>query len=193
MREPYASATILPLREQSFLHEHSLDGLTLLLDNHPEWKDVIEVGSWLGGSAKLIGEKLRDRKGTLTCVDPWEGYDQMWREERHFPTIYRQFLSNMVHWGLQETVVPVRAQSPAAAEVVGTADMIYIDGYHSREAVRADVLAWYPHLHAGGVLCGDDYAWTGVADGIAEACEQLGVAVPQPVNDFWELKPKEAI
>jgi predicted O-methyltransferase YrrM len=36
-------------------------------------------------------------------------------------------------------------------------DMIYVDGSHSYEGVKADILAWQPRLKFGGIMVFDDY------------------------------------
>lgn len=38
-------------------------------------------------------------------------------------------------------------------------DWVYIDGDHSYEAVKADLVAWLRKVKTGGVLVGDDYDW----------------------------------
>lgn len=48
-------------------------------------------------------------------------------------------------------------------------DLIFIDGDHSYNAVKADVLAWLPHLKPHGVIIMHDFAWaTGVQQVVKE-------------------------
>lgn len=37
------------------------------------------------------------------------------------------------------------------------ADLINIDAAHDYKSVKEDILAWYPHLKEGGIMCGDDW------------------------------------
>jgi predicted O-methyltransferase YrrM len=53
----------------------------------------------------------------------------------------------------------------------GTADLVFIDGSHEREATIAHMQAWRPRLAPGGVVVFHDYeneVWPGVADAIRE-------------------------
>ncbi len=64
-------------------------------------------------------------------------------------------------------------------------DWVYIDGDHSYEAVKADLLAWLRKVKSGGALVGDDYDWldeTG-APSVRRAVEE--------VLSEWRLGPAE--
>jgi len=37
-------------------------------------------------------------------------------------------------------------------------DFVYIDADHTEEAVKEDILAWWPKVRSGGVLAGHDYS-----------------------------------
>jgi hypothetical protein len=49
-------------------------------------------------------------------------------------------------------------------------DIVYIDGSHEYEHVKADIKAWLPKVRKGGYICGDDYStgWQGVVKAVDE-------------------------
>ena len=49
-------------------------------------------------------------------------------------------------------------------------DIVYIDGSHEYEHVKADIEAWLPKVRKGGYICGDDYSpgWQGVVKAVDE-------------------------
>lgn len=38
-------------------------------------------------------------------------------------------------------------------------DLVFVDGDHTYNQVKADIQAWLPHIRKGGILCGHDYGW----------------------------------
>jgi predicted O-methyltransferase YrrM len=99
--------------------------------------------------------------------------------------------------GFNNTTSPevhlLKMESLEAAERFenGYFDIIYIDGSHTYEAVKADLNAWWPKLKVGGVLIGDDY-WepTGVWDGVkrtgAKELDGKPYGVKKAVDEFVE-------
>lgn len=47
-------------------------------------------------------------------------------------------------------------------------DFVFIDGDHRREAVLADLNAWWPLVRRGGMMCGDDFVWPSVRLAVRE-------------------------
>lgn len=104
---------------------------------------------------------------TLYCVDPWTnlpGYEYqatlLWgngdREEDRVLAYER--LS-----AFAERAVPIESTS---LQIVGSfkdnsLDFVYIDGDHQKEAVTADLAAWYPKLKSGGIIAGHDIVCPG--------------------------------
>lgn len=65
--------------------------------------------------------------------------------------------------------------------------LIYIDAGHETENVYQDILAWYPHLVSGGVLCGDDWMWESVREGVIRAADVLNLKIIAQGN-FWRFE-----
>jgi hypothetical protein len=158
------------------------------LSNAKVWKcktphqklTVVEVGSWVGDSARFLGKQC----STLYCVDTWAG-----PVETHRPMLsdlYQQFLSNMVHAELTDVVVPMRMTSTEAAMAFnGRADLVYLDGDHSSVAAYQDVMCWAHNVVANGVLCGDDWSWQSVRRGVEKAAIDLGRCVESEGETWW--------
>jgi Methyltransferase domain len=145
-------------------------------------KLIIEVGSWKGLSATTMATAVKqlglDTK--IICIDTWLGATEFigGTGERDlapfhgYPTVYYQFIANVLHLGLQDIIVPFPQSSINAARWLRsknvTAELIYLDASHEEDDVRLDLAAYYPLVASGGVLFGDDYgtAWPGVANAV---------------------------
>lgn len=73
----------------------------------------------------------------------------------------------------------------------GEADFVYIDGDHSYSAVSEDVMAWFPRVALGGLLCGHDYNTAGCIKAVDEFRTMFGlpIATNQPFQGDWMLGP----
>lgn len=69
------------------------------------------------------------------------------------------FVAQLVSLDLAAFVTPIRAFSvDAAAKWDGPEiGLLFIDGSHTYEDVKADYQAWLPHLAPGAVVALDDY------------------------------------
>ena len=134
--------------------------------------DILEVGSWAGGSAITWAEALarhHRRQGRVVCVDPWKPYfDPAKRPDAPVyramsaallnDTIYDLFLHNVSSAGYDDIVVARRGDSGATLPMLPRRafDVVFIDGDHSYAAVRRDLEATFELVRDGGILCGDD-------------------------------------
>ncbi len=155
---------------------------------------IIEVGTWKGASAIHMAraakeESLNDFE--IVYIDTWLGSSEHWltrdnpnffaalRLEHGHPTLYRQFLANVIKSGHADVITPLPLASGAAFEVLRAhrvqADLIYLDAGHSYGDVRDDIGRYWRLLRAGGTMIGDDYsaAWPGVIRAVAEFAERI--------------------
>ena len=127
------------------------------------------------------------------AVDHWEGgadilNDKNWA--KLVPTVYQQFLSNIILSNLTDKVIPVRMESLAAAskfnELGIRADLIYIDAAHDTQSVLNDLYAWYPILSEGGILCGDDWSYGNgsVSSAVIEFAKKERLQINR-FGEFW--------
>ena len=125
---------------------------------------VLEIGSYCGRSAAIIGSACKQNNGILFSIDHHAGSEEQQPGEQYFDPdlydaqtlsvntfpIFRQTLSRA---GLEETVVPIVCTSKTAGRMWRTPlSMVFIDGGHSFEAVHTDFLTWAPHIIPGGFL-----------------------------------------
>jgi Methyltransferase domain len=162
---------------------------------------VIEVGTWKGASV-LHMHALSRKYGCDTCficVDTWLGSSEHWlsADDRPslmlrggYPTIFRQFVFNVVAQGATDDIFPLPTTSTSAAEILRqlgvVADAVYIDAGHEEDEVAADLNRYYELLRPGGVLFGDEYhsRWGGAVravDGFAKARRLK----PRFVEGWW--------
>lgn len=130
----------------------------------------VEIGSYLGRSTAYVAERIKWRLAPIEfhVVDTWRGSanEPAMRETlaRFNDDLYDQWQQNMSRAGVLPYVIPHRMTSLEAAATFhdGSVDWVYIDGDHSYESVKADILAWRPKVrraskaHHGGTLSGHD-------------------------------------
>lgn len=142
---------------------------------------IVEVGSWMGKSTVWLaaGSMARGRE-RVHAIDTFEGSPEhkdmaVLREEG---STFNRFTQNLENAGVRAQVEPQRAASlEAAAHWDGRPiRLLFIDGDHAYEAVKADLEAWLPYVVPGGYLVFDDVidAFPGVQRLFAEATAEGG-------------------
>jgi predicted O-methyltransferase YrrM len=133
------------LQTDGFMHETELTYLATLASRS---NCIVEVGSYKGRSTTAFCVNC---PGVVFAVDKWNTADH--------PEVLEQFRENTK--GLTN-LWPVHMDSYEASCLMQRAgikaDIVFIDGDHTFEECRKDILAWTPLLKPGAVLCGHDYA-----------------------------------
>ena len=154
----------------------------------------VEVGSWKGSSVVYTANKMKSIHPEGEClmlipVDTWLGTTAAWRNvdmekpvdgntlklRNGYPTVYYQFLYNIMFSKVDDIVVPLPLPGVMGAiymeEYKVQADTVYIDGCHDEECVYQDLVAWFANLRPGGILFGDDYSSSqGVVRAVKRFC-----------------------
>lgn len=164
---------------------------------------IIEVGTWKGASAITMARALKAHRieGAIICVDTWLGSLDLWERPQYreslalkhgYPTLYYQFLANVVKTGYSNIIIPLPSPSTVAfhwfRRVGVVADLIYIDADHGVESVYNDIRNYWQLLSPNGVLFGDDYLpmWPGVVRAVNVFSKKIGIK-PQILGEKWIL------
>jgi cephalosporin hydroxylase len=175
---------------------------------------IIEVGTWKGRSAMTMADELKklDGGGQILCVDTWLGATEFIgappgdsrdvQPINGYPSVYYQFLANVVRANLSKQIVPFPQTSANAERYLRgkvKAELIYVDGSHEYSDVLDDLISYMNLLSPGGILCGDDYCehWDGVVkavDGVAQDFDMKVQHFQYPgekyPSDYWVMSEK---
>jgi predicted O-methyltransferase YrrM len=161
----------------SFVRIDLLKQLVFDLVKERRHVNVLEIGSWAGGSAIAMAKTIKENgSGIVFCVDPWQRYD-LNRASNLTPLmisvydemsnadgneVFRLFQHNVCASNVSDLVVSIRAKSSQVLPLLNdqSFDLIFIDGDHRYEAVKQDIEMCKRLVSTGGIICGDDHELT---------------------------------
>jgi len=123
-----------------------------------EKKTILEIGSYVGASAACFGAAVKDSgKCKIYCIDTWNN-DAMTEGKKE---TYQLFMENIKPF--QKDIVPVRGFSTEVIEQISGStdhlDLLFIDGDHSYEGVKADWESYKSFLRKGSIVVFHDFGW----------------------------------
>ena len=147
--------------------------LSTNLKNSKNVKNILEIGSYEGRSAIFFLKNFSDSK--ITCVDTWAGSDE--HSSVNFELIEKNFDLNTSFYQSNNTLIKHKMTSNEFfKENHKYFDLIYVDGDHSSDQVKIDLINSWNALKNGGFLVLDDYMWWYYKD--------LKKNPSTPINDF---------
>jgi glycosyltransferase involved in cell wall biosynthesis len=120
-----------------------------LLSNRSRLLRFIEIGSHAGGSFYQICKALQ-RMGL-----PFQGIAVEPDGQPHFYQVIKQFCNNAIHLPVYSHDAAKRLSSILDPE--NLPEFILVDGDHSYQGVRQDIIDYYPLLAPGGIIMFHDY------------------------------------
>ena len=160
-------------RQASILQHLVMTGVVSTVAKVKPFLRIVEIGSWIGFSAltwAFAVNKFGRDGGEVICIDTWEPYfksvdlqkettiyadmDQMSR----LGLSYDLFRHNVSFAPQRAPIRHIRKPSAQALETIApnSVDIVYLDGSHYYDDVKADIQKAIPLLTEHGVLCGDD-------------------------------------
>lgn len=151
---------------------------------------IVEVGSFVGESTIFMANHLKsqNRDAAILSVDTWMGGIDHWKsvpEKLRFwfgrPSLYYQFLGNVMQHKVQDMILPLSLDSINAARLIRMLElkpaMVYVDGSHEQGDVIRDFEAYWELLGRGGYMMVDDLTgwFPGVLHDFDEFCDRHGI------------------
>lgn len=133
---------------------------------------IMEIGTFAGGSAGILA---RHASVPLLCVDTWAGSG---KDGDEMKPLYDQDVFEVFQRNAKLFPVPVathkRTLNPDSlpdflTETQEPFDLIFIDGGHDKESVKADYAVAKEWIEPGGIICGHDFTqFRGVTEAVLE-------------------------
>jgi hypothetical protein len=155
-----------------------------LLQILPKESVGAEIGVWRGDFSERILKTVRPRE--LHLIDPWAfqpQYPNRWyggqlaAGQAEMDAVYKEVCSRFAG----NPVIKIHRRFSRELQEIfpqKSLDWIYIDGDHSKDAVKLDVYLALDVVKPGGLISGDDYHWRDsngsypVKDAIAECARE---------------------
>lgn len=166
-----------------FTHLTKIERLVLykLALSSPNKCTIVEIGSYLGGSSTFLALAAKRKQGMLYCVDTWknEGMSEGQRDT------FDEFLKNIEP--LRDYIRILRGNSVDVANTFNeNIDLLFIDGDHSYEAVKADMEYWLPKVKNHGIVIFHDIGWAeGVIRVVNEIIKPIQIEEHIVDNTYW--------
>ena len=124
-------------------------------------ESFVEMGVDEGRATERWKLQPRFANTKFYLVDPW----MVWEKNPSQEAMDQKYQNTIDRFKDMDDVEIIRKTSlEAAKDLVGKQfDIVFIDGNHNVENVKADITAWYSLVRPGGLLCGHDYSHSSVA------------------------------
>lgn len=144
----------------------------------------VEIGSFKGRSTAFMAVEIVNsgKKIKFDCIDPQQLLSHYAESAKEQPEVFEGYNSEDFH----KRLTPVQGHYNLITETSDTAfnqyadrsiDFLMIDGDHSYEAVKKDILNFLPKMKVGGVITGDDAFVPEIQQAARDALEGTGLEV----------------
>ena len=138
-----------------------------IINDHPDFKNFVEVGVWKGHSISYLADRLKDRDGVrISAVDLWEtcvdqpGFIYLGPGDREsvWKYLYAIYNENLTRRGVRDMITDYKQCSWDAAKNFEdeSLDFCFLDAGHTYDEVIKDIDAYLPKMKKTGLLAGHD-------------------------------------
>ena len=118
---------------------------------------MVEIGCYVGEGTLIFSSQSKIK--TIYSIDPWvNGYDDNDGASKKIPMNLVEKMFDENTYGV-EKIFKYKMRSEDAVNLFsdGSLDLVYIDGCHTYECVKQDILLWSPKIKSGGYISGHDF------------------------------------
>lgn len=138
-----------------------------------------EIGVFQGKNAESMFRALNIKK--LYLIDPYINYkENIHHLHQDLSKYFKQAYERLIPFR-NKLVWVDKKSADAVSYVPNNLDFVYIDGNHTYDFVKKDILLYYPKIRKGGVLAGHDYFLNSIVIKNKEVGE---VGVKKAVDEF---------
>jgi hypothetical protein len=131
---------------------------------------ILEIGSWTGVSACIFAQYFKH----VVCIDPWKATKGI-NTKYNMKDVEDIFDNRMKHI---KNIRKIKDKSENVVQKINNKfDIIYIDGIHTYEAVKKDILMWKDKTNL--FISGHDY-WRNKFPGVIKAVNEI-LGIPDKV------------
>lgn len=144
---------------------------------------IVEIGSYMGESTEIFAQEFPF--ATICAIDPWiNGYDDNDEtSDADMIDVENQFDIRTKYY---KNIIKIKDFSLNVDVFSDDISMIYIDGSHKYEDVKADILYWRNKIKVGGIISGHDYYLINSpkhVEGVKKAINEVLVTIDKNYKD----------
>lgn len=159
---------------------------------------IVEVGTWKGKTSRQVLQRCANVDYTM--VDRWEcpemgdsylssGSETARLPQEKYDFAYHECVNLAIEFGPRVHIIKSDSVAAAVDFEERSIDLIFIDGDHSYDGVKRDLLAWWPKVRRGGWLGGHDYAHPDQGEVKRAVDETMGLVELGDNRTWWIRKP----
>lgn len=134
--------------------QFSTIGLIDMINSISNTKEMtmIEIGSYIGESTILFAKNFKK----VISIDPHFNYDEIDSNKyAHFNIIQNEYFKNISKF---DNIQYIRKTSDDAInDIIEKVDFVYIDGLHTYEQTKQDIINYKKVIKNNGIIGGHDY------------------------------------
>ena len=144
----------------------------------------VEIGSFKGRSTAFMCVEIANsgKQIKFDCIDPQQLLSHYAESAKDQPEVFEGYNSTEFHNRLQPVagyynLIQETSDSAFNRYADHSIDFLMIDGDHSYEAVKKDIINFLPKMKSGGVIVGDDAFVIDIQRAARDAVEGTGLEV----------------